>query len=574
MATGFRVDKNVEVAMRDRTVLRGDVWRPDDATSHPALVLRTPYQKERAASSGDSGIWIEQLVSAGYSVVVQDTRGCFASDGVWGGLAPSTWEAEARDTYDTVEWAAGQPWCDGGVGLFGASYAGAVCWLGAMLRPPHLRAMAPMVIGDRDREHLDTGGAFWLHTWISWYLGGLASKLPGMLARGEISEADAARAARLAQDATSIVEYLPLCECPYFDLPGMPITLKELICGDGAGLPESFVVEQISVPTLLIGGWYDLYPARMVEQFQRLRAASGGGDDVRAAHRLIMGPWTHNLGAAEQGEIFFGAEAAGLFGVHPNLLTFFDRHLKGRQRDLPPVRYFLMGANRWSQAAEWPPAAVHTRVWYLAAGGGLSGTAPGRDEPPDHYRYDPADPVRTLGGQVSSTVPGGGVGGPRDQSRIAARDDVLCYVSDVLTEPVDLTGEAVVRLYAASSAVDTDFVAKIVDIYPDGWTIVVNSGLARARYRKGIDQEIPLEPGVVEEYRINLGPVALRLPPGHRLGVYLCSSDFPWLDRNMNTGNLMGVDAAPVIADQTVFHDRTHPSRLEVQAFTGNGDQR
>lgn len=550
MNTGFLVETDVAVPARDGTVLRADLWRPDDNERHPVLVHRTPYQKEAA---GDTGFYrIRQLVGAGYAVVAQDTRGRFASEGVWGGLTQAMWDTEARDTYDTVEWAGTQTWSDGAVGLFGVSYPGALCWLGAMARPPHLRAIAPVLIGDRETEYLDTGGAFWLHAWVSWYLNAFFAQ--------STRDGAAPDLVALAEDCSPIIEHLPLSKSPLFDRPGMPVTLEDLLHGDAAGPPPVFAVDRVTVPVLLVGGWYDLYAARTVDLYRRLRASA-------TAHRLVMGPWTHDSAGPAQGELNLGASASGLGAVQPALLAFFDRHLRGHDTNLPPVRYFVPGQNRWHDTESWPPPGAVVRTWYLHSDGILTGSAPVLDETPDHYRYDPADPVRTLGGRISGNLTASGPAGPRDQRVLAARADVLSYETAPLDAPLVLAGHATVHVHASTSAVDTDFVARLVDVHPDGRAMLVTSGLCRARHRKGVDREVFVEPGAVEEYEIGLGPVAHRLPAGHRLAVYVCSSDFPWLDRNMNTGGPLGADAVPVVAEQTICHGPAHPSRLEIHTL-------
>lgn len=561
MISSFRVDKNVDMLMRDGAVLRGDVWRPDDDQPHPVLLQRTPYRKEMA---GDAA-WFDKAVCAGYAVVVQDTRGRFASDGVWGGFTPEMWNSEARDTYDTVEWIASQSWCNGGVGMFGQSYVGAVALLGAELQPPHLKAIAPAKIGAQDMAYLDTGGAFWLRVWLTLPLAMLADDLPKRVERRELSDEEAADVKAAVQALDALAEFLPLQEWPHFDVPGMPTPFKQVLSGEAFGLPTRFESARITVPTLIIGGWFDFYAARAVEQFRRLRLLSGGGPTVRQAHQLLIGPWQHGPETPTQGDLDFGPDAADA-SLHSAQLAFFNRHLKGIDSSLPPVRYFVMGADEWRDADEWPPRDVRTHTWYLhstgdadLAGGTLSNAAPATTEPPDMYCYDPADPTPSLGGRTSP------LGGPRDISRLTARDDVLVYRSDPLAEPVELIGQVSVRLHAASTAVDTDFVAKLVDIHPDGRAIVVASGLSRARYRYGVQREVPLDPGAVEEYQIGLGPTALRVGRGHRIAVFICSSDFPWFDRNMNTGNALGYDAKAVVANQTIYHDLARPSRLEAQ---------
>lgn len=532
------IETDVPVPTRDGTVLRADVWRPTTGV-HPALVHRTPYGK---SSTWSDFYRLDHLTSAGYAVIVQDTRGRFASGGHFGGLTPTMWDVEGKDTYDTVEWAAVQPWCDGTVGMFGASYPGALCWLGAMTQPPHLRAVVPMLIGDRAAAHLDTGGAFWLHTWISWYLA----------------------AAGAAADSTRIVEHLPLAESPDFDRATIPVSLTEILRGDAAGTPPEFSADRVTVPVLLVGGWYDFYVARIVDQFHRLREQSAKA--VRDKHHLIIGPWTHDTAGPVQGELNLGPAAAGLGAVQPAMIDFYDKHLKGRESTDAPVRYLVPGEMSWREAESWPPAGVESSTWYLRAGGQLAAAAPAEDEPPDHYRYDPANPVRTLGGRVGGNM--AGPAGPRDQRILADRADVLRYMTMPLDKPLVLVGHAVVHIHASTSAVDTDFIARLVDVHPDGRAMLVTSGLARARHRKGTDREVLVEPGAVEHYEINLGPVAHRLEREHRLALFVCSSDFPWLDRNMNTGNPLGTDTEGIVADQAVYHDVAHPSCLALHTLT------
>jgi uncharacterized protein len=550
----FRVDKDVAMPMRDETVLRGDVWRCDDDQARPVLLQRTPYRKESTDAS-----WFAEAVGAGYTVVVQDVRGRFASDGVWGGFTTEMWAAEGRDSYDTVEWIADQPWCDGAVGMFGQSYVAAVALLGAAAQPPHLKAIAPAKMGSHELAHLDTGGAFWLRAWLHLPLAMLAADLPRRIERGELTADKAAEVTAAIDYFETVLDFLPLQDWPYFDVPSMPAPLKHVLSGEAPGPPMRFDLTRITVPTLVIGGWFDFYVARTVDQFRQLRQHSGGGPATRQSHQLLLGPWQHGPELPEQGELNFGPEAAGPTTLLPAQLAFFNRHLKNKPVDLPPVRYFLMGANQWRTADHWPPTGVQTHLWYLHASGGFSRTAPTDEEPPDRYHYDPTDPTPSTGGRSSP------LGGPRDLSRLTARSDVLCYTSGPVPEPIDLIGHVTARLFAATTAVDTDFVVRLADVHPDGRALYIASGLCRARYRHGVDRETLLTPGAVEGYEINLGPTAVRVPQGHRLAVYVCSSDFPWFDRNMNTGNPIGVDIEPIIANQTIYHDPARPSRLEVQ---------
>jgi uncharacterized protein len=562
----IRIDKNVAMAMRDGVILRADVWRPDGNQRSPALVARTPYQKERMV--GNDFLPYDRAAAAGYAVVVQDTRGRFASDGEWEGFM---WHREAPDTYDTVEWVAGQPWCDGNVGLWGVSYLAAICWLGAMEHPPHLKAIAPAMVSDGPLGTIEVGGAFRLESLMNWFIFQLISDvLPKHIKAGTATPAMIAKLNEAARNPRLVTEYLPLKKSPYLDVPGCPVTLDQLF-SQGLNIP-TFRFEDVQVPALLVGGWFDIATNALVQEFHALRSGGGGGEKVRQAHRLIMGPWTHAaVLPGNQGELNFGLLSQGIFELLPAHLAFFDHHLKGAEAALPLVRYFLMGANEWRNAEDWPPPGAVRHLWYLHSGGHantsdgdgrLTTNPPKNDRQTDQYRYDPANPVRTHGGKLLSL--GESVAGPFNQQHLEMRQDVLCYSSEVFDQPMDIAGPIFLRLYASSSAKDTDFMAKLIDVFPDGRSMLVCEGCRRARFRNGFDKEVFLKPGAIEEYEINLAHTAWRVKPGHRLRIHVTSSNFPHLDRNMNTGNGTGEDAEGIVAEQTIFHDERRPSCLEL----------
>jgi putative CocE/NonD family hydrolase len=565
-ALSVRIDKNIAIPMRDGVILRADVWRPNDDNAYPALLSRTPYQKERMV--GNDFLPYDQAAAAGYVVVVQDTRGRFASDGEWEGFM---WHREAPDTYDTVEWVAGQPWCNGNVGLWGISYLAAICWLGAMERPPHLKAIAPAMVSDGPLGMMEVGGAFRLESLMNWFVFQLLSDvLPKHITAGTATPEMIARLNEAARNPRLVTEYLPLKKSPYLDVPGCPVTLDELF-SKGINIP-TFRFEDVEVPALLVGGWFDIAPTGVIEEFRALRSRGGGGEKVCQAHRLIMGPWTHTVNlTGNQGELNFGLLSQGIFELLPAHLAFFDQHLKGLEASLPAVRYFLMGANEWRNADDWPVPGATRQDWYLGSGGKantaagdgiLTTVSPNANGSADQYRYDPGNPVHTHGGKLLSL--GESVAGPFNQQHLEMRQDVLCYSSKIFDQAMDIVGPVVLRLYAASSAKDTDFVAKLIDVFPDGRSMLVCDGCRRARFRRGFDKEVFLKPGEVEEYEINLAHTAWRVKPGHRLRVHVTSSNFPHLDRNMNTGHAIGDDAQGIIAEQTIFHDGRRPSRLEL----------
>lgn len=556
------IERDVEIPMRDGVVLRGDLWLPAEEGPHPAVLFRTAYNK---ALYNFDVLRPANCVDRGYAAIVQDTRGRFASDGEWQAIL---WEQEGRDTYDSVEWVAEQGWCDGNVGMAGPSYLGIVQWLGAMERPPHLRAIAPAMSTSAEHDAAETGGAVRLDHLVTWlvFVTGTDWLRRQMAAGEEVDPATIATIVRYATHPSEAMEVLPLTDL--LDVPGFPITMADILSKGVENAPH-FDLSRVDIPTLGVGGWYDVF----CNATMALHTEIAERDPDPGRHCVVMGPWAH--GAAfphTQGELNFGLAAAGHHAQLPDKhLDFFDVHLRGVERSLDRVHYFLANANEWRTAAEWPPAGASATAWYLSSGGQASTVADdGRlveeavdgDQLPDTFDYDPADPVPSHGGRVLFL--GDLVGGPLAQNHIEQRPDVCCYTSERLDQPVDAVGPVSVALHASSSARDTDFMAKLVDVFPDGRAIVVADGVIRARYRKGMDNEQLVDPGSIEDYEINLGHIAWRFAPGHRLRVDITSSNFPHIDRNMNTGEPIGSDVAGMAATQEIHHSAAHPSRLSL----------
>ncbi len=569
MRPALRIDRDVEMPMRDGVPLRGDVWRPDTDEPVPAIVFRTPY--DRNGTNSDC-LRPFEAVSAGYACVVQDTRGRYGSDGDWDIIM---WEQEALDTHDTVEWIAEQPWCDGAVGMAGASYLGIVQWVGAAERPPHLKAFAPAMTTSGELDRLDTGGALRLTQVICWLSYMALDWVTRELAAGrEVDQAKVAELIALVGNPRATLERLPLQSIDAFEIPGFPIELREILLR-GMDAVTTFRYDQIEVPTLSLVGWFDFLATGAIESFMRVRREGGGGEAVRAAHRLILGPWVHaGTLPGSQGELNFGVGDGPFAGVSRKHLAFFDQHLRAGESTLPAVEYFLMGANEWRTAEDWPPPEARRQDWLLSSGGAantaggdglLARALPDGAAEADRYRYDPADPVPTHGGR---TIPMGElVAGPFDQARIEVRQDVLCYTSEPLAEPLDIAGPVAIRLFASTSGRDTDWVGRLVDVAPDGRAIGFAEGILRARFRNGPREQL-VEPGETLEYRLPLGHTAWRVKPGHRLRLQVTSSNFPSFDRNMNTGAPIGSDAAGVVAEQTIFHTLARPSALELTTLS------
>jgi hypothetical protein len=532
--------------MRDGVVLRADVYRPDGDMPVPTIVNRTPYDRSSPMIQL-AAIDPERVVEAGFALVCQDVRGRYASEGDF-----YTFYSEGADSYDTVEWAAAQAWCNGAVGMVGRSYAAAVQWLGAIEQPPHLRAISPIVTGsDFYNGWIYEGGAFQFGFNVFWIW--LMS------------------APRAVKELETIFSHLPLRTLPIPDLAWARLYAHWLAHSTDDVYWQTLSInrryDRISTPALIVGGWYDVFIRGTLANYMGLRA-----HDVPA--RLIVGPWAHGSTYGpypdHSFDVFAPDDALDVPGAQ---LDFFARHLGNRlpADECPPVRLFVMGANRWRDEDAWPLERARESPWFLRSGGLLSHDAPGA-EAPDEYVYDPSDPAPTIGGQTS--LPARMMkmnSGPLDQSRLAERGDVLLYTSEAFVAPLEVTGPVALMLHAATTASDTDFVAKLIDVAPDGSSIILAEGVLRARFREGFERERLVEPGRPYEYRVDLGATSNVFQPGHRIRLAVTSSSFPRFDRNPNTGHSLGVDGADDfrVARQTIFHDAQRASRLLLPLVPG-----
>jgi hypothetical protein len=538
--------------MRDGIVLRGDVYRPDGDAPVPAIVNRTPYDKSSPLIQL-AAIEPERAVDAGFALLCQDVRGRFASEGEF-----YTFFCDVEDTFDTVEWAAAQAWCDGNVGMAGRSYAAAVQWLGAAERPPHLKAISPIVTGsDFYNGWIYEGGAFQFGFNVFWVW--MMSNPRGL---GKLDE---------------VYKHLPLRTLPIDDLAWARLYAHWLAHSTDDHYWRRLAInrryEQIEVPAFVIGGWYDVFIRGTLENYAGMRAR--GGSPIAREPRLLVGPWAHGSTYGPYPDHSFELFAPDDAVDVPDLqLRFLAHHLRGEANGLdeePPVRIFVMGENRWRSEDNWPLARAQETPWYFRADGGLSPEPP-RDEPSDTYTYDPNDPAPTIGGPTS--LPARMMkanSGPLDQRRLSARSDVLEYTSSPLEQPLEVTGHLAVRLHAATSATDTDFIAKLVDVAPDETAIILAEGLLRTRFREGFDREVLVEPDSPLELRIDLAATSNVFLAGHRIRVIVTSSSFPRFDRNANTGNPLGVDLAEDLraAKQTVFHDAQRASCVLLPVIPG-----
>ena len=568
------------MTMRDGVSLRGDIYRPDDRQRHPAILMRSPYH--RAMTLDFSFLNLIDVVTAGYALVVQNIRGVFDSGGEMS-LGDVSFSVQGQDGYDSVEWVADQKWCDGNVGTAGGSYPGLLQWITARENPPHLKAIAPWISGSGGTEPSRQNGIVNLGVALNWVLGRALEIVSWQKEAGK----DVSNALEVLQRGNvqpeEVYNHLPLKDVPHFNFEGVKEIWTARILNSDYEKPEYIEktrtpYEKVSVPCIHVSGWYDFYPSGTFAHYLNMKE-KGGSALARQGQHILMGPWLHLGPAIDQsiGDMGFG-HLASIQGSQLSRynMAFFNKYIRGMEVELPAVRYFVMGSNEWRNAETWPLPQTQWRRYFLhsqgsanaaAGNGGLSQEEPGA-ETPDVFSYDPHNPVPTIGcrgGVHLLRVPPG----IQEQSLNERRQDVLCYTTSELKEDLEVTGPLQLHLFAATSARDTDFVAKLVDVYPDGRAYnVTNDGIIRARYRKSLFQPELVTPGEVNEYVINLEATSQLFRRGHRIRIDIMSSSFPEYDRNMNTGNPIGEDAKGVTAKQTVYHNSEYSSYIDLPVIT------
>jgi len=576
MAHEIISERDVMVPMRDGVRLAADVYRPADAAGHPVLTNGHPYDNDHFLVTHE--LLFSPLVAAqrGYAVVVYEMRGRAGSEGTW-----KPYGDEGPDAYDMVEWAAARPWADGNVGLYGACALGWSAVQGAIEAPPHLKAVfAYMTATNYHQGWTYSDGAFELGFQISWVWTILARDTISRLGLDEQAAAEAERKlVEAASDVRGSAAYLPLIDFPAYQNGAAPYWREWLShpCYDDFWRRVDAVAraERIKVPVLHMSAWYDTCLKSHMDFYRALE--SRGDKSVRNYHRFFVGPWDHsayyNKRPTCAGQRDFGPQVlTGPDVLGPIAFEWFDYWLKGEGSGFMPdskVRYFHMGENAWKDVDSWPPPHAITRYYLHSRGransrlgdGALSTEPPGT-EPPDSYVYDPLDPVPTRGGRSMIDV----LPGVENQAEVEERQDVLVYTTPRLARPVTIAGPASVTLYASTSAEDTDFTAKLVDVEPDGYCANIAEGIVRARFRGGLDHEEFLTPGEIVELTIDLWDIAHTFLPNHCIRLEIASSNFPRFDRNLNcrVTPALGSAADAQKAVQQVFHDSAYPSRLNL----------
>ena len=579
--------ETVRVPMRDGVMLATDVYRPAAPGRYPVVMLRTPYGLRLGQGcfapglSAGMAFWAEN----GYVAVSQDARGTFRSEGEFRPIVQ-----ERDDGYDAVEWAAAQPWSNGRVAMTGGSYMGVTQWQAALGTPPHLVAIAPGQTATDYHDHWTyVNGVFDLWFGQSWPLAFFA---PDALRRRQIAAGTAADEARRAADAylaegQRLIAPEWIDQVPLQDFAGFrslaPYYYEWLAHPDydeyWAAVDVEAQWEKIAVPVLVTGAWGDLFHIGSVRAFGGMRAGAGS-EAARAGTMLVM---TGGGGHGREGAVSYGD--AGDMDLRDLQLRFYDHHVKGIANGIdrePRAQLFVQappdngtqGSGFWLEDDVFPPAAAGTVRLNLGSGGGANSRwgdgVLDRGRPPhgpdDTFTYDPRDPAPALGGGLCCLTLGFYFrSGAQDQSTVERRDDVLVYTSAPLAADMAVIGPVNVRLWATSTAPDTDFTAKLVDVHPDGFAQNVLNRVVRARFRNGSKAApSPIEPGRTYQYEIELGYTASVFRAGHRVRLDVSSSEFPHLARNHNTGGDPATDGRFEVAVQTVHHDADRPSHVEL----------
>ncbi len=552
-----KIQMTVKIPMRDGVKLAADIYRPDAPGKFPAILLRSYY-----------GIYLRPLIDQaaflaqrGYAVALVDCRGRHDSEGEW-----VPYVNEPQDGYDTQQWLGVQPWSNGKIGGFGLSYNGFTQLMPAPLRSPYVKCLMPLICQQTNFGHIYNDGVMQLNMVFTFGLfatgrimqptrEGVAGRGPGYLNYEELFRRLPLYTA--LDDIAKVPHVKEWIQHPKYDDYWKSYGIKEKY---GA----------INVPAYFVTGWYD----NLVHETFRNAIGfweHGGSAEARKGTKILVGPWAHTASvtppqgwAADLGQ----NTVIDLLGLH---LRWYDYWLKSLPNGIdrePPIRIFVMGANRWRDEQEWPLARTRFTNYYLTSSGkanslygdgALSTLDMAKDGAVDRYVYNPENPVPTLGGQISTHQD---LQGARDRRPLQRRDDVLVYTSAPLTEPLEVTGPVELKLYAASSAVDTDFTATLTDVYPDGRAVHICEGIRGARFRETLETPTTIQPNKIYEYTISLWETSNVFQRGHSIRLEVSSSNFPRFARNQNTGKPFGMSAELNTARQSIYHDASHPSRL------------
>lgn len=531
-----QIQYHVMVEMRDGVALATDSYVPAGKGTFPTLLVRDMYTNGTPEVRQRYARWATEN---GYAFVFQSVRGRADSEGHW-----YPYFQEVHDGGDTIHWIAKQPWSNGKVGMFGSSYLASVQWLAALNAQPELVAIAPAVSpGNYYRDVAYPGGAFSLLSRAGWGMGLAAFRNTASFPIVWEEQVDHLPLKSLGPSlGFNVRHFQDWLDHPTYDAYWRPLDLERR-------------ADEMRVPALNIGGWYDVFLRSTIGSYVTMREQAIT-EEARKGQRLIIGPWPHGWNrSSKTGEVDFGPNA--LIDAEALQLEWFDHWLKGEPLpEMEPVRIFVMGANEWRNEKEWPLTRTRYQNWYLTSEGGLGTDAPAANAKPRKYRYDPADPVPTLGGNIMRPA----LRGAFDQAPLDDRKDILRFRSNPLPSAMELTGPIRAVLHVSSSAPDTDFMAKLMVVKPDGRAINLVDGVLRTRFREGFDKEVMLTPGEPAKLDIDLWATSYRFDPGDRLRVDISSSNFPRLARNLNTGATFARTDKMKVARQTLYLDSERPS--------------
>ncbi|GCE30633.1 hydrolase [Dictyobacter alpinus] len=548
----LQIQFDLRVPMRDGITLSADIYMPvanqGKINRYPVILSRTPYMKADVSLEN-----AKYFVRHGYIFVSMDVRGRGDSDG---DFVP--YFNEGRDGYDAIEWCAEQPWSDGNVGTIGASYGGRIQWLTAVERPPHLKAMVVLVPPSDPFVETPTGTPSPMHLcWLHLVSGRALQSM-------DVVEWE------------QVYQHLPLVTMDERVGRRIPSWRTEMQHTQLDSYWEPLCYQQhferVEVPALHISGWYDDEQIGTPLNYVGM-TARGANAEARAHQRLLMGPWGHDTNASSKlGAVDFGPQA--IIDLRAEQLRWYDHYLKGQTVEVgAPVRIFVMGRNEWRDEHEWPLARTQWTPFYMHSqgransrfgNGTLTRVKPDAEQV-DTYLYDPADAFPFITDATSSQI-----GGPDDYASLQRRDDVLVYTTEPLEEDIEVTGPIKVELYAASSAPDTDFMAMLIDVWPNGLRQRLCDSMVRARFRKGMDKPELIEPGQIYHYTIDCWNVSQVFKAGHRICIQITSSAFPKYDRNQNTGEPLGMATEIAVAEQRIYHDAAHPSAVILPIIPSN----
>ncbi len=568
VAADIVIQHDVAMKTRDGVTLYADIYRPKSEEKFPVILMRTPYDK--SVSWAVSPVF--KMVPRGYVVIIQDVRGRYTSGGEW-----YPFKHEQADGFDTVEWGAALPYSNGKVGMIGASYVGATQMLAAIAQPPHLSAIAPNMTASNYHDGWTyQGGAFeqWFdQNWTS-----------------QLAQNTLQRVIERNTNALVGVPALPLADYPVFNFGQLPADAKLtatiapyyldwLAHPDYDDYWKQWSIEEnfskIAVPMLQVGGWYDIFSGGTIRNYLGAKA-HGATDAARTQQHLLIEIGGHAGFGRRIGDVDFGPHATE--NVYTDvILDWYDFLLKGIQNEFAkdkPVKVFVMGVNEYHQEDDWPPPQADPVKYFLHSSGkanslrgdGFLSTSSPKSEPADSYVYNPANPVPTMGGPLCCDAehmePG-----PRDQRSVENRDDVLVYSIGPLQSDLEVTGPVTATLFVKSSAVDTDFAAKLVDVRPDGFAQDLTEGILRMRYRDSAERASLMNPGQIYQITVDLWATSNVFLRGHTLRLEISSSNFPRFDRNLNTGEEIKSAHNFVSATNTIVHDVQHPSALSLSVM-------